>query len=232
MHRPVSLRLARAALLAAGTAVLLPALNPGRAQDVKSYEPLSPEVRNRLQEMREGTMPVDPGNASTAARNRADLDQAARFLVYRLTDPKHQGEVKNPSQITMSDLVHQAAQFNLLLPPHTQSVNKLNANQLGYLQEFGKAMNARLRELLGGPERPGNSKPIVRVNAARMLANLAKSGFEPAADTAVEVIANPKEMDAVRVYALEALQNLFAVSDPLSPEKSVLGNDPARERKA
>src|SRR2546426_833721 len=76
--------------------------------------------------------------------------------------------------------------------------------------------------------RPRLTKPS---NAGHILAAVGKSGYEEAADLAIEVIENPKEIDAVRLYALQALRNLFAAPDVEDPKASWV-KKPERELKA
>src|SRR5207247_5253087 len=72
---------------------------------------------------------------------------------------------------------------------------------------------------------------LVRINAARILSFVGRSGYEDAADLAVEIIENPKESDAVRLYALQTLRLLFAVNNP-EDKKASWVTKPERELKA
>ena len=72
---------------------------------------------------------------------------------------------------------------------------------------------------------------LVTVNAARMLSEVARSGYEGCVDVAVEIITNPKENDAVRLYAFRALKNVFSAYNADDPSKSVV-TTPAKERAA
>jgi hypothetical protein len=60
------------------------------------------------------------------------------------------------------------------------------------------------------------SKPIVRVNAARMASQVGLSGYDGAAELFLKILEKPNESDAVKNYALEGLTNLFSIE----PNKS------------
>src|SRR5262249_14800762 len=66
---------------------------------------------------------------------------------------------------------------------------------------------------------------IVKINAARALSIVGKSGYDPVATYAAEIISDPNQHDAVKVYALQALQFLFAVPHPELEGRSVFGNN-------
>jgi hypothetical protein len=70
-----------------------------------------------------------------------------------------------------------------------------------------------------------NGKPIVRVNATRILAALTECGQEDVADTLVSIIKNPNESDAVKFWAFKGLREIFELG---TPGKSVF-QDPKRE---
>src|SRR5262249_30174630 len=83
----------------------------------------------------------------------------------------------------------------------------------------------QLKTLLGTAEKPVNQSMVIKINAARALSILGKSGYEPVAAYAAEIIGDPKQYDAVKVYALQALQFLFAVPHPELEGRSVFGNN-------
>ena len=79
------------------------------------------------------------------------------------------------------------------------------------MEEFGKRLTACLREVVKNP------KVIARVNAAAILAQLARAGQDNAVDVLVEVLQDPKENDAVKLYALRGLRDVFATGGDESP---------------
>ncbi len=118
----------------------------------------------------------------------------------------------------MNDLVNQAYE-KLLLVPEIRGRRQLKDEQKMYLKEFTKELIPCLREVLSK-----NGKPIVRVNAVRILAGVAEAGQEDVADTLREIILNPKESDGVKLYAFRGFKELFDQGG----EKSIFQN-PERE---
>jgi hypothetical protein len=116
----------------------------------------------------------------------------------------------------MSQLVQDSSR-RLLLPP-SFPYQRLKDEQKKFVDEYGKA----LIEALEGPAL-NDSKPIVRINAARMAAEVGRMGYDGAAELYLKILAKPKESDAVRLYALQGLHNLFAITpDPtIAPQKTI-----------
>src|SRR5262249_22836689 len=135
--------------------------------------------------------------------NREVLKKAARFYAYRITNPIYLQKENNPDGFTMNDLVNQAYD-KMLVTPEIRSKRPIKDEQKGYLKEFSKEMHLCLRDVLAK-----NGKPIVRVNAARMLAGLTEAGQEDVADTLVSIIKNPNESEAVKFWAFKGLKELF-----------------------
>jgi hypothetical protein len=98
-------------------------------------------------------------------------------------------------------------------------------------QIFGREVVLKLAPILGFKEPLNSEKTILKVNAARFLAELAKSGYENIADIVTPAIGDPNLNDAVRLYYLRSLRNLFAVVNQDNPVKSVI-TKPERERAA
>jgi hypothetical protein len=197
----------------------------GKAAAQSEY-PFDPKESIRLANVRAGTLALrdDPAIPET-------ITKGARWAVMRLTDPVNIG-TKAGNATPMNKLVSDAAQLVLEVPAPPK---RLSESQLEYIQSFGKAAIGHLRTVLGSKDKPsqfaGNTYLVVRVNAARILSALAKSGYEETADVAIEIIENPKESDAVRLYALQALRHLFAVPNAENPAASVVSK-PERELKA
>jgi hypothetical protein len=128
------------------------------------------------------------------------LDHAAQWYAYRLTHTEYQ-EPK-PSSPGMRILVQQAVDQIIDLREPRKPATRA---QQEYMKEFGKRFAARLHEVVKNP------KIIARVNAAILLARLAKAGQEDVVDILAEVIQDPKEGDAVKLYALRGLKDFFAL---------------------
>jgi PBS lyase HEAT-like repeat len=142
------------------------------------------------------------GKASLVGDKEAKdvLAKAARWYVFRLTNPKYHGGEAADEKASINDLVKDA-QAQLLLP---RGKKEINDSQKEYIKEFSKELIKCLREVLSR-----NSKPIVRVNAARMLASIGEAGQEEVADTLADIIQNPRESDAVKLWAFRGLHELF-----------------------
>jgi len=154
---------------------------------------------SRLNEMKRGDL-APAGEAKL-------LNKAACFYVYRLTTPAMDGDK------SMNDLVRDASLALLLQEIRTKKHSSLKDTQKAYLDALGKEMNKCAREVF-----KTNRAPIVRVNAARILAAVAEAGTEDTADTFITLIANPDEDEATKLWALRGLKELLACG---TPEKSI-----------
>lgn len=153
-----------------------------------------PAEQKQFQEIRKG--------ASSANRSEL-LEHAAQWYAYRLTHTEHQDS--RPSTKGMHDLVKEALEQIVDLRDPKKPPKPA---ERAYMEEFGKRFTACLREVVKNP------KVIARVNAAIILAQLAKAGQENAVDVLVEILQDPKENDAVKLYALRGLKEAFtSVSD-------------------
>lgn len=181
--------------------------------------------KRRWDDLRAGKVGV---NEDTKV-NQDLIAKAARFYAYRLTMPLYHGlgeedatKEKSNIQLTIANLIRESTDPMLLsmFRARPRRPGQPNTNQLEFVKLFGKELTKCLRDVFGR-----NSKPIVRVNAARMLALLAETEQEEVADTLVAVLQNPRESDGVKLYALRGLKVLFEAG---SPEQSVF-KDPKRE---
>jgi hypothetical protein len=199
-------------LLAAGWFVA------GKAVAQDDY-PFPVEERNRLAPIRGGDKPFKDGSM---AANQEAVNHAAKWAVMRITDPVNRNE-KTGSPVPMNKLVTDAA---ALMIDMEKIIKQPTEGQRDYIQALGKAMLVHLRPILGSKDKPSSFPAlkglIVRVNAARILSFLGKSGFEETADLAIDVIDNPNESDAVRLFALQAIRNLLAAPNFDNPKASCI----------
>jgi hypothetical protein len=182
-----------------------------------AQETPNPDERNKFSAFRAGA-PVTP-------EAKAACEKTARWFAARLTDQKVRDAVDTQGESTVvNDLSR-----HLGLPPHNMPRANLdyvrhterNADRRPFVDEFGKALVAALQ----GPVSQ-NSNYIVRINAARMIAELGRAGYDGAAETCIAILAKPEESDAVKLYALQGLKNLFfIVADLDVPEKTVFQKD-------
>jgi hypothetical protein len=147
------------------------------------------------------------------------LEHGAQWYAYRITYPDYQ-EPK-PGGRSMHDILKEA--LDQILDPRGQggglAGKPLNANQKLFIDEFGKRFAARLREVAKNP------KVIARLNAAMVLAKLAATGQEDAAEVLTEIIQDGQENDGVKLYAFRGLKELFASGrgdSPFPPQKKEL----------
>jgi hypothetical protein len=209
--------------------IVLPLLAQGPLQPKDGEEAFLGGLQDKLdpkgEQKRFDELTLGKSSVSTEKENRMVVAKAARWYAFRLTNPKYhgQGEVDEKDKggvvLSMNDLIKDANK-QLFLP---RGKKELNDNQKEYLKAFSGELVKCLREVLSR-----NSKPLVRVNAARMLGGVAEAGQEEVADTLVDIIQNPRESEAVKLYAFRALKELFDLN---KPDESII-KDPKREARA
>src|SRR5262245_36719191 len=96
----------------------------------------------------------------------------------------------------------------------------IRENQRPFFDEFGKILRVVLEEPVL------KDRPIVRLNAARLLHEVCRAGADSAAELCIKILDNPDEVDGqsemARLYALKGLHELFAiVPEPTAPAKTV-----------
>jgi hypothetical protein len=143
-----------------------------------------------FQEMRKGEAPITKSNGAV-------LDHAAQWFAYRFTLPEYQeaGRTNGPAVLRKEALDQLWDLHDTRNPP--------TAQQIEFMNEYCKRFVARLHEVVKNP------KLIARVNAAGLLASVAAKGYEEAADVLNEIIRDPAEKEAVKLYAFRGLHDLF-----------------------
>jgi hypothetical protein len=136
--------------------------------------------------------------------DEALLDQAAKWFAYRLTHTEYQDRIGSKG---MHELVNEAKET--ILDPRSRE--GVNAAQQQFMDAYDKRLILRLAEVVKNP------RPIARVNAARLLAQLAVTGQEEATEVLIDVINDPKENDGVKKFALKGLGEFFALSKAGEP---------------
>jgi hypothetical protein len=202
--KPVSLSLA--AVLVFGSVAPRSALaqdkvmhageGPERLIIEKDWQKEAPEEFRIFQAARRG----DP----SATLTPEIIDHAAQWFAYRFTHAENQ-EPKLGSQGLHA--IFKEAQEQIVNPRDRSTT----PGQQAYMEAFGPKFAARLHEVMKNP------KVIARLNAAILLAQLAASGQEEAADFLAEAIADPKENDAVKLHAFHGLRNFFALGQGDNP---------------
>src|SRR5580700_6958755 len=134
----------------------------------------------RFSSLREGKV---PGGDAEKAKNEEVIRKAAHIQVNRMLEAANAGIASGESN-AVADVVRKLGEVIIdpLNPRRT-----INQNQAEVVAIFGKEMTPELVKLIGTRAKAGNPDMLVKVNAARMLSILARSGYEGTADAAVEI---------------------------------------------
>jgi hypothetical protein len=202
-----------------------------------AQEGLKPDERNKLDAFR-----LDGAKYSPEVQEVCD--KAARWYAKMANEYS----LRTGNQLGESWLVNDLIQ-RLGLPAHNTVAAgpEYYSNHLErkpFIEAFGKSLVTALEvpALQGGNE-------VVRISAARMIAEVCRAGYDGAAEVCLKIIAKQDEneamkSEAVRFYALQGLRNLFAIlpsppkpGDPGIPEKTIFqkdntGTQPPLERKS
>jgi hypothetical protein len=166
---------------------------------------LSSQDKSRLNKLKEG-------KEAMAADDKALFEHEARFQLHRLTQDKYWR--KQSDNRTLDDLVDET--FRLIPIPTAQK--PLTDQQQQYMEVFASAYLGPIDEALRHRE------PIVKVNAARILARIAEaiggsylpaqkdSGQTKVAEELLKIIKDKDQIDAVKCWALHGLAGLFTAS--------------------
>jgi hypothetical protein len=207
--------------------------------DLKPYrmdaKQITGEDAVRLQEMR-------AGKERTAGpkfnENRQLFKRAAQFLVYRITQDQYYtggdtGELKPRTGDQNLDRAFEDLEINYLLVP--KPGEQISLDRVDYIREFGAALDEAVVAVL--TKMP---LPVIRINAARMLALAAKSGAPAHGKTITALLTNQffktkdgKPMETppeVLYWAMKAAEYLLAAPDPTglsttNPARHTLKNE-------
>jgi len=185
---------------------------------------LTPDESSRWTDIRNGVKPfVKENKADEAKKNKEAIQRKAQVEVARMLDwyntAAGSSADKPISQVVrgLNDVIIEPARFT--------AREKLTEGQRDMIIIFGEEMVNQLKPLIGTADKPSGADMVVKINAARALSIVAKSGYEGVAPYATEILNDPKQHDAVKVYVLQALHNLFAVPNREREERSVLAKD-------
>src|SRR5262245_29367528 len=137
-----------------------------------------------------------PGDAPVDAKMEENIEIVTRHYVYQLTE-----KIKKETPGQMDRAVdHCDREYQKVF---TDPEAKNTAVQSAYLKKALEALNRLLAE--------PTQHHITRINAARLLARLAKhSAREETADLLVKVITEATQIDGARYYACQGLKELLA----------------------
>ncbi|HVK17182.1 MAG TPA: hypothetical protein VM533_09555, partial [Fimbriiglobus sp.] len=229
----------RSLALAFGTLITCLAATAARGQsgsiDLKPFrmegKPLDGPGLTQLQDMKTGKERTRGPKEKT---NKVLLKQAAEFYVYRVTQDQYYaandtGELKVRTGGDQNlDVAFEDLNIHLLVPNPGE---RILIDQMNYIEDFGAALDQAVTAVLTG--KGGVPPPVIRINAARMLAMAARTGSPSHAKTITALLTNQffKQNDKpaetppdVLFWALKAAENLLSAPDP-----SALGTpNPAR----
>ncbi len=152
-----------------------------------------PEEEKAFQNLRRGDQPITP-------EAEAVIDHAAQWFAYRLTWTEYH------EYLGTNRTIHSLRDEGLkeIIDPNDPKT-PLSGLKRTVAEEFNKRFAERLREVVKNP------KPIARLNAAMLLARVAATGQEEAADALADVIRDPKENDGIKLWAVRGLRDFFAL---------------------
>jgi hypothetical protein len=143
------------------------------------------------------------------------MEKAAKWYIYRLTDRNIQ---EGRGDITMGQLMDEIlGSVSRLLPAASVLRQPTKGTELDkealakrkrvltFFEEFQPVVLAAIRDVMQPQQ-----FLIARMNAARILHRLAEWGVEATADDFVRIITDPQEHEAVKLYALMGVGELFA----------------------
>jgi hypothetical protein len=150
--------------------------------------------------------------------DRAVIDKVVKYDLYRLTW-ESVVTVRDPQRGTIPIIMAELLGNELnnvqskVFPPiprspaADQDATDQRNRQRAYVQILAPYVLQHARAVLQ------NKEISARVNAARVLARLAEWGREEAVDELVRIIKHPQESDAVRVFAFQGLEEIFALHE-------------------
>jgi hypothetical protein len=155
----------------------------------------------RFDRLKQGNDPVTPAADEL-------FDKMAKYYVGRLNDPAVQNN-------GMSQLI---LEFGRRALPLQTPYPRLNPEQKNFVDRFGKAMITNLEPLA-----LSTSKPIVQINATRIAGEVGRCGYDGAAELFAKILDSKTASDAVKLYALRGIKDLFAIEPDkeFQPQRTV-----------
>lgn len=207
-------------VLTAGMFLLLP---PSRGQIPSVEKGVAFGDRQTFVEIRNNLKKFNDPDKKVVEDNRKAIGEMAKYMAYRLDaspyngigdDPVYAKKEPMPTDDKPIARLMREAQDSMLFP---SSIKGPTEDQMAFITEYGKALDKELVFVLKNA-----SKPIVRVNAARMLALTAKMPYVGIADSLVAILKDEKELDGVKMYACEGLREVLQHNDKIEPKRSAI----------
>lgn len=196
----------------------------GRAQDPPAAEdfveeqleadkPTAQEERLFTQMLR-GSYPSDnpSSEALSAPAARKIMGNVLRWYLFRLTQERVQAAREGSVSAIMEEVLGGPGNSptSKVFPPIRARQRGADADQEAQYRRQRDFVNILTAEAVPDIKKLlRNKSPMVRINAARVLERLAEWGRPEAADLLLLILENPKEHDAVRVWAIKGLGELL-----------------------
>lgn len=168
---------------------------------------LSPDESNRFLAIKAGERRVREDRGEEE-KNRAAIRRKAQVEVNLMIDAAETAQGSSDAKM-ISAMVRRLSE--VIVDPVKVSREKLTEGQRDMIEVFGKEMVEQLKAHIGTADKPSGDDILIKINAARQLSILGKSGYGGACLYAADVISDPKQHDAVKIYALQAIRNFFSV---------------------
>jgi hypothetical protein len=193
--------------------------------DLLKDKPSFQDVESPLRDMKDDRLLVmEPDGKKPRPEAVKQFDSMAKWFAYRLATPPYNGENEEGAaksnlttavEKTIPKIFDEIKTF--LIFPSAPGLPLKKDNEYYYAKEMGIAMQKHLMNVI-----KNSAKPIVRINATRMLAEVAKMPYEPLMDSFLELLKDPREIEAVKLTAFEGLKNLLAHPDRYDPTKPLI----------
>ena len=222
-----SIRPARAIPALAFVSILLSFTSGGHSQTPELF-PMPPRPTNpgMVDALRDGQLPLS-GSGKTLALNdeqKTELTRVAEYMVRRVALVPFNGEPllgKDNKSIAIpfnDNVSFLAAEIARMIPKSQQKDGTFLPAQIVYSKEMAAAVRKIVAtEILSKPV-----KPIVRVNAVRLMSIAARIPDAAWADDFMKILTSTRESGAVKLYALQGLGNALASPSPTDPTRALI----------
>lgn len=210
------------AILAVGL-ILMVSQSQGQIPAVEKEVPFA--IRQLFVELRGGIggKKFNDPDPKVVEENRMAVGEMAKYMAYRLDTSPYNGIGDDPlytrkepmptDDKPITRLMNEA--YNSMLFP--SSIKGPSPDQMVFINEYGKALEKECMFVLKQA-----SKPIVRINASRMLAQTAKMPYLGIADSFLAILKDPKELEGVKMYACQGLRDVLQHNDKIEPSRSAI----------
>lgn len=174
-------------------------------------------------DIREGKKLVKSPNAAEAKKNEEVIRKKAQVEIARFLRAAETSNGTGAGGVeSVPDYIRSFTLGTLVDPQNP--VRVLKEGQVDLARILGDEMLKQLKPLIGSKEKPSGADMVVKLNSVRLISIIARSGYDGAGNAAVEIINDPQHHDAIKLYALEALNNLFSVPNPDRADRSMFLN--------